>query len=75
MSDAQTIETILTEERRYPPPAEFAAQANAQPDIYEQRLRGVLGGARGASASRWFEPFTELYSGSCPTRSGTSAGS
>ena len=30
------INTMLLEERRYPPPEEFAAQANAQPDIYER---------------------------------------
>src|SRR4051794_24625489 len=33
---AHAIETILLEERRYPPPREFAAQANAQPEIYER---------------------------------------
>ena len=33
MSD---IDTYQSEERRYPPPAEFAARANAQPDIYER---------------------------------------
>src|SRR5204862_291542 len=32
----QTIDTMLLEERRYPPPPEFAAQANAQPDIYDR---------------------------------------
>ena len=32
----QTIETMQLEERRYPPPPEFAAQANAQADIYDQ---------------------------------------
>ncbi len=32
----QTIETILLEERRYPPSEEFAAQANAQADIYDR---------------------------------------
>ena len=31
-----TIDTLLLEERRYPPSPEFAAQANAQPDIYER---------------------------------------
>src|SRR5262249_58754152 len=35
-SDQPAIETILLEERRYPPPQDFAAQANAQPDIYER---------------------------------------
>ena len=31
----QAIETMFLEERRYPPPEDFAAQANAQPDIYD----------------------------------------
>ena len=42
MSD-QAIETLFEEDRRYPPPPEFAAQANAQPDIYDVPVRGVLG--------------------------------
>jgi acetyl-CoA synthetase len=29
------IETLLHEERRYAPSADFAAQANAQPGIYD----------------------------------------
>ena len=45
-----TIETMLLEERRYPPPPEFAAQANAQAGHLRARLRGVLGDARAASA-------------------------
>ncbi len=32
----QTIETMFLEERRYPPPEDFTAQANAQPDIYQR---------------------------------------
>ena len=31
-----SIETILSEERRYEPPAEFAAEAVAQPQLYEE---------------------------------------
>ncbi|MDX6411628.1 MAG: hypothetical protein QOE91_1144, partial [Gaiellaceae bacterium] len=31
-----SIETMQLEERRYPPPPEFAAQANAQPEIYDR---------------------------------------
>ena len=34
MSD-RAIETLLDEERRFPPDPAFAAQANAQPDIYD----------------------------------------
>ena len=37
-SDARSpaIETMFLEERRYPPPEDFAARANAQADIYER---------------------------------------
>jgi acetyl-CoA synthetase len=31
-----TIDTLFLEERRFPPPAEFAAQSNAQPAIYDE---------------------------------------
>ena len=72
---ADAIETMLLEERRYPPPAEFAAQANAQPDIYdvpfeefwerEGRERRRPGSSRSPSST----------SGSRRMRSGTSAAS
>ena len=45
MSD-QAIETLFEEDRRYPPPPEFAAQANAKPGIYDDSVRGVLGAGR-----------------------------
>ena len=32
----QTIETHQVEDRRYPPPPAFAAQAVAKPEIYER---------------------------------------
>ncbi|HHC09037.1 MAG TPA: acetate--CoA ligase [Actinobacteria bacterium] len=35
MADS-TLENLLREERVFPPPPEFAAQANAQPGIYEE---------------------------------------
>ena len=38
------IDTLLAEERRYPPPPEFAAQANVGPDAYERDLTGVRNG-------------------------------
>ncbi len=31
----QAIENLLREERSFPPPAEFAAAANAQPGIHD----------------------------------------
>jgi acetyl-CoA synthetase len=53
------IETILTEERRYPPPEEFAAQANAKPDLYEQDFE-TFWEREGRERISWFEPFTQL---------------
>ena len=57
MSD-QTIETIFTEDRRYPPPPEFAAQAVAQPDVYERDF-DEFWESEGRERVTWFEPFTE----------------
>jgi acetyl-CoA synthetase len=55
----QAIETIFLEERRYPPPPEFAAQANAQPDVYERDVEEFWE-AEGRERVTWFEPFTKL---------------
>ena len=35
-SGQHAIDTMLLEERRYPPSPEFAAQANAKPEIYDE---------------------------------------
>ena len=62
MSDAPSgaaIETMFLEERRYPPPEDFAAQANAQPDIYERDFEEFWE-TEGRERVTWFEPFTEL---------------
>jgi acetyl-CoA synthetase len=64
VSDA-TIETLLAEERRFPPSPDFAAQANAQPDIYEQSFE-ELWEREGRERVTWFEPFTELYEWDLP---------
>ena len=56
---SQTIETIFLEERRYPPPPEFAAQANAQPEIYERGFEQFWE-SEGRERVTWFEPFTKL---------------
>src|SRR5258706_732350 len=55
-----SIETMLLEERTYPPPAEFAAQANATPDIYDVPFEEFWE-QEGRERLMWFEPFTELY--------------
>ena len=65
MSDASDRDTCLAEERRYPPPPEFAAQANAQPDLYELSFE-ELWEREGRERVTWFEPFTELYEWELP---------
>jgi acetyl-CoA synthetase len=59
------IETLLAEERRYPPPAGFAAGANAQADVYELSF-DALWEREGRERVTWFEPFTELYEWELP---------
>src|ERR1043165_7629690 len=50
---------MLLEERRYPPPEEFAAQANATADIYE-RDRDEFWESEARERVTWFEPFTQV---------------
>ncbi len=52
------IETMFLEERRYPPDPEFAAQANAQQDIYERDFEELW--SKEAERITWFEPWTTL---------------
>jgi len=54
-----TIETIFLEDRRYPPPEDFAAQANAKPDIYDESFESFWE-REARERLTWFEPFTEL---------------
>ena len=53
------IETILLEERRYPPPEGFASQANAQPEIYDRDFEEFWE-TEGRERVAWFEPFDKL---------------
>ena len=61
----QAIETLLAENRRYPPPADFAAQANAQPDIYEVPFEEFWE-REGRERVTWFEPFSSLLEWDLP---------
>jgi acetyl-CoA synthetase len=54
------IETMLLEERRYPPTPEFAAQANAKAEIYDEPFEAFWE-REGKERLTWFEPFSELY--------------
>jgi acetyl-CoA synthetase len=47
------------EERRYSPPENFAAEANAQPDIYERDFEEFWE-TEARERVTWFEPFSEL---------------
>jgi acetyl-CoA synthetase len=54
-----TIDTLFSEERRYPPSPAFSAQANAQPGIYEEEFESFW--AREAvERVTWSEPFETL---------------
>jgi acetyl-CoA synthetase len=53
------IDALFLEERRYPPPEDFAAQANAKPDIYERDFEEFWEG-EGRDRVTWFEPFEQL---------------
>src|SRR5579862_253010 len=54
------IDTMLLEERTYPPPGDFSAQANAKPDVYNEPFESFWE-REGRERLTWFEPFTELY--------------
>jgi acetyl-CoA synthetase len=53
------IETMQVEERRYPPPADFRKQANAQPDIYNRGFDEFW--SEHSKRITWFEPWKQLY--------------
>jgi acetyl-CoA synthetase len=59
-SPSQNIDTLFLEERTYPPPPEFAAQANARPSIYDEEFEEFWA-REGKERVTWFEPFTKLY--------------
>jgi acetyl-CoA synthetase len=61
----KAIETLLAEERRYPPPGEFAAQANAHADIYDIPFEEFWE-REGRERVTWFEPFTSLLEWELP---------
>jgi acetyl-CoA synthetase len=62
---AHAIDALLLEERRYPPPPEFAAQANARPEVYERDFEEFWE-TEARERITWFEPFTGLYEWDLP---------
>ena len=73
------LESILRENRVFPPPPEFAAKAHVKSleeyeALYKQSIEdpeAFWGGV--AKELHWFEPWTRCSSGTCPGRSGLSA--
>ncbi len=61
MNTAHAIEALFQESRRFSPPAEFAAQANAQPGIYDEADRDTDAfWASWARKLEWSKPFTKI---------------
>src|ERR687886_2471397 len=63
--ESRTIDTLLLEERRYPPPPEFAAQANATQDVYSRSFEEFWE-TEGRERVTWFEPFSKLLEWELP---------
>src|SRR6266536_760489 len=62
---SEGIDTLLLEERRYPPPEDFASQANATADIYERSFEDFWE-SEGRERVTWFEPFSKLLEWELP---------
>jgi acetyl-CoA synthetase len=62
---AHAIDALLLEERRYHPPPEFAAQANAKPEIHDRDFEEFWE-TEGRERITWFQPFEELYEWDLP---------
>jgi acetyl-CoA synthetase len=58
-AETRTIDTLLLEERRYPPSTDFASQANATSDIYSRSFEQFWE-AEGRERVTWYEPFSKL---------------
>lgn len=61
------IDHLLNETRRFSPPEEFAAQANATAELYDQARADREGfWAEQARALHWHTPFTQVLDWSNP---------
>ena len=59
------IETMQLEERRYPPPPDFAKQANAKADIYDKSLEDFWKDEAQKRVT-WFKPFEKVLEWKLP---------
>jgi len=64
-AQSQAIDTLFLEERRYPPADDFAAQANAKPEIYDEEFEAFWD-REGKERVTWFEPYSKLYEWELP---------
>jgi acetyl-CoA synthetase len=62
---SHAIHSLQTEERRYPPDPAFAAQANAQPSIYDIPFEQFWD-AEAKERLSWFRPYDELLAWELP---------
>src|SRR5688572_378509 len=64
----EEIEALLAENRRFPPPAEFAARATVNsPEIYDEAAADLEGfWAKEASKLDWFEPWHTVLDWQAP---------
>jgi acetyl-CoA synthetase len=61
MDTSQAIEALFEESRRFPPAADFAVRANAQPGIYEEAEKDFESfWASWARRLEWMKPFTKV---------------
>jgi len=68
MSDAQKIDSLLQENRRFPPDPEFQKNAIASADLYDQAASDRLGfwADQARALLHWHKPFTEVLDWSNP---------
>ncbi|HYY47011.1 MAG TPA: acetyl-coenzyme A synthetase N-terminal domain-containing protein, partial [Candidatus Angelobacter sp.] len=59
------IETMQLEERRYPPPPDFAKQANAKADIYQKSTEDFWK-EEALKRVTWFKPFDKVLEWKLP---------
>ena len=60
-TQSDAIEALFSEARRFPPPPDFAAQANAQPGIYEEAERDYLAWWESwADKLEWMTPYKKV---------------
>src|SRR6266550_1040421 len=64
-SGTHAIESMQLEERRYPPPREFAKNANAKPDIYNKPFEDFWK-EEALKRVSWFQPFDKVLEWKLP---------